>query len=101
MHCNHKPAQTFNNGESQCTSPRPAPPLAIADSVDAQALVTDHCTRCHGSEIYTRENRRVTSLPALHTQVRMCEQNLGLTWFDNQIDAVANLLNTQFYKFDR
>jgi hypothetical protein len=77
------------------------PPLAIADSVDAQALVTDHCTRCHGSEIYTRENRRVTSLPALHTQVRMCEQNLGLTWFDNQIDAVANLLNTQFYKFDR
>jgi hypothetical protein len=76
-------------------------PLALADTVDAQALVTDNCTRCHGSEVYTRENRRVNSLAALHTQVRMCEQNLGLTWFDNQIDAVTNLLNTQFYKFDR
>ena len=76
-------------------------PPAIAATVDATALVKEHCSSCHGSEVYTREDRRVRSLAALHTQVRMCEQNLGLTWFDDQIDAVANLLNTQFYRFDR
>jgi mono/diheme cytochrome c family protein len=77
------------------------PALTVAGAVDAKALVKEHCSSCHGSEVYTRENRRVGSLEALHTQVRMCEQNLGLTWFDDQIDAVTNLLNAQFYKFDR
>ena len=76
-------------------------PLAIAGEVDAPALMQEHCISCHGSEVYTREDRRVGSLAALHTQVRMCEQNLGLTWFDDQIDAVTNLLNTQFYRFER
>jgi len=69
------------------------------DTVNAQALVEQNCTSCHGSEVYTRSDRRVDSLDALHGQVRMCEQNLGLTWFDDQVDAVTTLLNSEYYQF--
>jgi hypothetical protein len=71
------------------------------DAVDAQALVQENCTSCHGTEVYTRSDRRVNSFDALHSQVRMCEQNLGLTWFDDQVDAVTTLLNDKYYEFDR
>jgi mono/diheme cytochrome c family protein len=73
---------------------------AVADeAADAHQLYEDNCLKCHGSEVYTRADRKVNSLPALQTQVRMCEQNLGLTWFDEQVDAVASLLNKEYYKF--
>lgn len=83
-----------------------APAAAIAapagaDPVDAEALYEQDCTRCHGPEVYTREDRRVDSFEALHQQVRMCEQNLDLTWFDDQVDAVTELLNREYYGFDR
>jgi mono/diheme cytochrome c family protein len=74
-------------------------PVAADDAVDAHQLYQDNCLQCHGSEVYTRADRKITSLPALKSQVRMCEQNLGLTWFDEQIDGVASLLNKEFYKF--
>jgi hypothetical protein len=75
-----------------------AGPPAAAD-VDAHALYEENCTKCHGPEVYTRADRKIDSMAALKTQVRMCEQNLGLTWFDDQIDAVATLLNDEYYKF--
>lgn len=66
---------------------------------DAGALHQQHCVSCHGSEVYTRAERRVKDLPTLGTQVRMCEQNLGLKWFDDEVDAVTGLLNRDYYKF--
>ena len=61
---------------------------------------------CHASlmggdadSIYTRPDHRVTTLPGLHKQVTRCEQSLGLTWFDDEVDAVATYLNDTFYKF--
>ncbi len=29
----------------------------------------------------------------------MCEQNLGLKWFDDEVNSVATLLNKEYYKF--
>jgi hypothetical protein len=75
-------------------------PSLATDSAMGKELTEKHCVKCHGNEVYTRENRRVTSLEGLHKQVRFCEQNLGLTWFDDQIDNTANYLNLEFYKFD-
>jgi hypothetical protein len=77
--------------------------VASAEAADSQqqgeALVKANCVRCHGSEIYTRRDRRVTSLPGLHKQVRRCEQMLGLTWFDEDIENAATYLNREYYKF--
>ncbi|MFP4061163.1 MAG: cytochrome c [Halochromatium sp.] len=71
------------------------------ERVDAQALVEKNCTSCHGSEVYTRDDRRIDSLDGLHAQVQRCEQNLELTWFDDQVDAVTSLLNRKYYNFER
>jgi hypothetical protein len=75
-------------------------PSLAADPANGKTLTDQHCVKCHGSEVYTRENRRVTSLQGLHKQVRFCEQNLGLTWFDDQIEDTATYLNQEFYQFD-
>ncbi len=70
-----------------------------AESTDAEALFDTHCTRCHGSEVYTRDDRRIQSLPELQVQVQRCETMLELQWFDEQITDVAQLLNSQYYHF--
>lgn len=74
--------------------------MADVDLNKGQALTDENCVRCHGNEVYTRDDRRVTSLPGLHKQVQRCEQMLGLTWFEDDINNVAGHLNQQFYKFD-
>lgn len=73
-------------------------PNAIADA--GEALHEEHCTRCHGSEVYTREDRNVHSLAGLEAQVRRCDQNLGLTWFDDEVSQVTGYLNDHYYKFE-
>ena len=70
-----------------------------ADPAMGKELTEQNCVKCHGSEVSTRENRRVTDLPGLHKQVRFCEQNLGLTWFDDQVENTAKYLNLEIYKF--
>jgi mono/diheme cytochrome c family protein len=70
-----------------------------ADVAVGQQLIKTHCQGCHGNDVYTEQDRRVTSLPGLYKQVRRCEQMLGLTWFDEDIDNAATYLNQEFYKF--
>lgn len=73
--------------------------LAYADPHEGKTLVDENCQKCHGSEYYTREDRKVDSLPALGKQVRFCEQALGLTLFDDQIESITEHLNQDYYKF--
>ena len=70
-----------------------------AHAADGAALHAQHCVSCHGTEVYTRDQRRVTSRTGLTKQVRRCELALGLRWFDEQIDAVSGHLNDRFYHF--
>jgi hypothetical protein len=72
---------------------------AAADTPDAHALYEQNCLKCHGPEVYTRADRKIDSLPALAAQVRRCETNLELRWFDEDIDGVTDYLNRTFYKF--
>ena len=75
-------------------------PIALAEEAQTgKQLVDTHCYKCHGTEVYTRTDRRVTSLPALHSQVRRCELSLGLKWFDQDIENVADYLNKEFDRF--
>jgi len=75
-----------------------APGLAAAES-GIQDLYDQHCVACHGTEVYTRDERKVTSLPALERQVQRCETALGLRWFDEDISEMTGLLNDRFYHF--
>ena len=72
---------------------------AAANPGKGAALYKKECTACHGSEVFTRPDRRVTSLTALNRQVRQCNHALEKKWFDEDINAVVSYLNQQFYKF--
>lgn len=78
-----------------------------ADVSAGKALVEKNCISCHassyggdGSEIYTRPFRKVESAKALVAQVRACNTNLGLKWFDDEEFNVAAYLNKNYYQFD-
>ncbi|WP_058557051.1 hypothetical protein [Thiohalocapsa sp. ML1] len=73
--------------------------LAAAEAADPHALVEQNCTSCHGSEVYTRPDRKIDSLSGLKTQVEACNTNLNTGMFPEEVNAVANLLNEEYYKF--
>jgi mono/diheme cytochrome c family protein len=79
--------------------------VAQADTSDpvmaqGKALHEDKCTSCHGTEVYTREDRRVTSLGALSHQVNNCMKGpANANWSVAETNAVVEYLNTKFYKF--
>lgn len=77
-----------------------------ADIAHGKEIHDAHCTSCHigmtggdGSLIYTRKDRRVTSLSALQAQVRRCDASLEFKMFDEDIDDVVAYLNQSYYKF--
>jgi len=72
---------------------------AAADIVHGKTLHTANCVGCHQQEVYTRKDRRITSLDSLRSQVARCEANLGLKMFPEDIDAVTDYLNASYYKF--
>lgn len=72
---------------------------SAADIGNGSELHLEPCTRCHDSAIYTRADRKVQNLPNLGTQVRFCKDNLGVTWFDDEVDDVIGFLNQNYYHF--
>ncbi len=72
---------------------------SAADIGNGSELHLESCTRCHDSAIYTRADRKVQNLPNLGTQVRFCKDNLGVTWFDDEVDDVIGFLNQNYYHF--
>ncbi|MDT8386242.1 MAG: cytochrome c [Thiogranum sp.] len=72
-----------------------------AFAADGKALHEANCTQCHDSSVYTREDHFVTSREQLVSQVRRCEANLDLTWFDEDVNAVVDYLDRDYYKFEK
>ena len=72
---------------------------AAADIKNGQTLHDGNCMKCHDDGMYKREDRFIKDIQGLRTQVQRCELNLGLQWFDEQIDDVTNYLNQTYYKF--
>ncbi len=70
-----------------------------AEIDNGAALHEKHCTQCHASVLYTRTDRRVKSLSALHEQVRMCSRTQELSWSAAEMNAVAAYLNAEYYRF--
>lgn len=77
-----------------------------ADIAAGNKLVESNCISCHassfggdGSEIYTRELRKIKTPSGLIVQVRNCNTMLDLKWFDEDEVNVAAYLNQQYYHF--
>ena len=78
-----------------------------ADVKAGKALHQQNCIACHassfggdGSEMYTRPFHKVESQSALLTQVRNCNTNIGLKWFEDEELNVAAYINQTYYQFD-
>jgi cytochrome c2 len=74
-------------------------PVWSADFDNGKTLHEENCVKCHDSSAYTRTQRRVNDLKQLGVQVRACKDNLGITWFDDEVDDVILYLNQQYYHF--
>lgn len=77
-----------------------------ADLKAGNQLLNQHCISCHassfggdGSEIYTRELRKIKTPSGLVVQVRNCNTMLDLKWFEEDEVNVAAYLNQQYYHF--
>lgn len=82
--------------------------FAKADVAAGKALVEKNCVSCHassyggdGSAIYTREYAKVKTSKGLIAQVRACNTNIGLKWFEDEELNAAAYLNQTYYKFDK
>lgn len=78
--------------------------MSQANALDLQAAreqVEENCTACHGSEVYTRKDRRITSRNGLSAQVQRCQLSLNLNWFEDEVENVAEYLNKNYYHFNQ
>ena len=75
--------------------------MAVAAEFNPKDFHASNCTRCHDDSVYIRDNRRVTSYPALQAQVERCDANLGTTLFPDDLALLVDHMNSTYYKFDK
>lgn len=63
-----------------------------------ESCVACHLVR-HDEVFYTRQTRKITTLPALKGQVSRCSQAFSVGWFPDEEDSVIDYLNQQYYQF--
>jgi mono/diheme cytochrome c family protein len=73
----------------------------LGNAENGQKLHAEKCSRCHGTEVYTRENRNVTSLESLKQQANGCNSMTGASLFPEEVRDIVHYLNSSFYKFER
>lgn len=78
---------------------RPEPTLQVAPVSRGQMLYENHCTGCHESVVFVREQRSVGDLQQLRAMVRRWVQELEAPWGAEEIDDVVRYLNTRHYHF--
>ena len=66
---------------------------------EGKALYEENCTRCHSTEVFTREDRSIKNYEGLKTRVKQCTGAAEVKWVDEEIKNVTDYLNKNFYKF--
>ncbi|MGV6808561.1 MAG: c-type cytochrome [bacterium] len=102
------PPDATVNTTTETTSPAEANKASPSTTTDTttdgesgEALHQANCSGCHGTEVYTREARQVTSLTGLASRVAMCDANLETQLFPEDLEKITTYLNDSFYKFPK
>ncbi len=66
-------------------------------------LHQEKCSGCHmvshNADFYQRPTRKMKSYERLQSQVRLCNANLNLELFDEDMTFIGEFLNESYYKF--
>lgn len=73
--------------------------LRFGNIKNGEKLHKSHCTRCHGTEIYTRTDRNVTSYASLQHRIGMCSSQLDIKLNTDEQQDIARYLAKYYYKF--
>jgi len=66
---------------------------------EGKVLYENSCTKCHGTDVFTKEDRGIKSLEGLKTRVMQCNNVAENKLSDEELKSVADYLNKNFYKF--
>lgn len=84
-------------------SEEPSEPPAIKTSdienSRGQLLYETHCAACHDQSVHNRKPRKADSIGKIKYWVTRWSTELKLSWSSSDIDAVAQYLNSKYYKF--
>lgn len=72
---------------------------AGVDDGRGEMLYQNHCIGCHTTQVHWREQRLARDWKSLRAQVRRWERNTGLSWSDEDVEAVSRYLNQLYYQF--
>jgi len=72
-----------------------------AGEFNAETYHGSNCTRCHGTDVYTRENRKMRSYPMLNSRVAGCDARFGEKLAPENVTSLVDHLNDSYYKFDK
>lgn len=64
-----------------------------------EMLYQNHCVACHTTQLHWRDQRLAKDWSSLRAQVHRWEKNTGLTWSEEDIEAVSQYLNQLYYQF--
>lgn len=74
--------------------------LLPGDADNGGRLVKAQCSSCHGSEVYTRKDRRIKTLEGVIGQVHRCNGNLNAKLSRDQVNDIIKFLNESYYKYE-
>lgn len=64
-----------------------------------ETLYEKSCTSCHGTAVFTRDDRGIKSLEGLKNRVKQCNNAVENKLSEDEFQSVADYLNKNFYKF--
>ena len=107
--CISNPAVSVENTPENAEKSRQALPTpqqeekenSAVDQDRGQILYENHCRTCHESIVHIRDNRRAKTIDDIRYWVMRWSGELKLQWKTEDVDAVVNYLNLQYYKFKR
>lgn len=80
--------------------------VSTVSLADGRALHDASCLQCHasltggdGNTLYSRSDRKVTSLAGLEKRVANCAIAADANWTPAQQQQVIDYLNSRFYRF--
>lgn len=73
--------------------------ILLGDHKSGSKLHKSSCTACHKSSIYTRKDRKVSTINGLEKRVAMCSTMLKTNFSDEQKGDIVKFLNDNYYKF--